>query len=378
MIVISIGSDRNIFKEGSDVYMRTCTYATFFDEIHIIVFSKKNDWYQPIRIGENIWVYPTNSVNRVMYIFDAFKIGKSLCRKIHDAVITTQDPFEAGLVGMRLSRLFSFPLHVQIHTDFLSLYFKKSCFLNYVRTYIARFVIPHAKRIRTVSTRIKDVLIEMYHVPEERISILPIALQEKEMPEEVSSLRWDDVYNAYDKVFIMASRLTKEKDIYTAIDAVARVVSRYPRTGLFIFGDGSEKEKLLSYIQKKGLSSVVRIFPWQASLNEQYQRAYAFLLTSRFEGYARTLLEAGINHCPAISTDVGLVGSVLHDRQSVVVCSVGDVQCIAEQMMELMTDKELHSTLASGTYHDASLTVVPFSVYAKKYYEDILQTVRNI
>ena len=41
----------------------------------------------------------------------------------------------------------------------------------------------------------------------------------------------------------MASRLSREKNISLAINALAEITKKYPKTGLVIVGDGKEKER---------------------------------------------------------------------------------------------------------------------------------------
>src|SRR3989344_1163711 len=137
MKVLSIGSDRNIFKEGSAVRARMLEYGRLFEELHIIVFVNRfkiNDLgfkVKKVQISKNIWVYPTHSLSRWFYVFDAIRIGKSIIEKArNDFVVSGQDPFECGLAASRIAHLFTVPLHIQIHTDFLSPHFRSASLLN--------------------------------------------------------------------------------------------------------------------------------------------------------------------------------------------------------------------------------------------------------
>ena len=50
---------------------------------------------------------------------------------------------------------------------------------------------------------------------------------------------------------------------------------------------------------------------WQENLISYYKTANLFLLSSNYEGYGMTLLEAAAAGCPIISTDVGIAGELL-------------------------------------------------------------------
>src|SRR3989338_2428029 len=127
MKILSIGSERNLFVKDSEAQKRIKEYGKLFEELHIIVFRKydANDAnkMRMIRIGDNIWVYPTNSKFKFFYPWDAYQIAKSLVVSCRLSVITAQDPFESGLVGWLLKIRFRIPLQLQVHTDIFSPYF---------------------------------------------------------------------------------------------------------------------------------------------------------------------------------------------------------------------------------------------------------------
>ena len=107
MKVISIGTDRKIFEENSAVGQRQIEYGKFFDESYIIVFSLKGQNLKPRSLSKNIFVYPTSSRNKLLYIWDAFKISRKLVKNLKkDIIISTQDPFETGVVGAAVKLFF--------------------------------------------------------------------------------------------------------------------------------------------------------------------------------------------------------------------------------------------------------------------------------
>ena len=129
--VLSIGTDRNVFKIG-EARGRQIEYGTLFEELHIIVFSRRKLNLKPEKISDNTWIYPTNSLSKFTYVLDAKKIGEKILSedKKGDWAVTSQDPFETGLVASHLSSISGARLNIQIHTNFLDPYFKKFSPLN--------------------------------------------------------------------------------------------------------------------------------------------------------------------------------------------------------------------------------------------------------
>ncbi|MFA6095683.1 MAG: hypothetical protein WC767_02470, partial [Candidatus Paceibacterota bacterium] len=156
--VLMISTDAKILEEGSAVRARMQEYGKLFDELHIIVFSKQDSKskVQNSKISDNTFIYPT-SCSRLSSVMRAIRIGEGIVSG-SGWIITTQDPFETGIVGRSLSKRFGIPLNVQIHTDFLNPNFTKGSALNALRQVFARMTLPQAASVRVVSKRIKDSL----------------------------------------------------------------------------------------------------------------------------------------------------------------------------------------------------------------------------
>lgn len=54
--VISIGSDRNLFKEGSAVRARQVEYGKLFTELHVVVFTTGKSFPAKVQIAPNVWI----------------------------------------------------------------------------------------------------------------------------------------------------------------------------------------------------------------------------------------------------------------------------------------------------------------------------------
>ena len=247
MKIISIGSDRNLFNERSEARARIGEYGKLADEMHIIVFNRKPG-FEKQNFG-NIYLYPTNSKSKLFYIFDAIKIGSCMIKKNGEWLVMAQDPFEAGIAGYRIAKKLKQPLQLQVHTDFLNPYFKKESLLNRIRVSIAKILIPRADSIRVVSERIKHSLNSVFRVPNSKISVLPVFIDVQKIQKSPAKISLRKKYSQFDFIILMVSRLTREKNIGLAIEAMAEITKKYPKTGLVIVGNGPEKENcsLLHY-----------------------------------------------------------------------------------------------------------------------------------
>ncbi len=266
-----LSTDKNIFDKNSEVYQRMVEYGKLAEKLSIVVLN---------------------------WPFRSLKIGKEI--KGFD-LVTAQDPFETGLIGWLFAKTLRARLQFQVHTDFLSPYFAQHSMLNRLRVLIARFLIPRSDCIRVVSERIKKSLSAISHQPS-AVSVLPIFVDIEKIKNVPIRADLRKKYPQFDFIILMASRLTKEKNIGLAIEAMREVVKEYPKTGLIIVGNGPEKYKVRENIVFED---------WTDDLISYCKTADLFLLTSNYEGYGRTLIEAAAAGCNIVSSDVGVADEIL-------------------------------------------------------------------
>lgn len=378
-----IGTDKNILNENSESRQRILEYGKLVEKLHIIALTARNfqneDKIQKVQIADNVFVYPTNSKNKLSCIFDAIKIGKIIIENCKlsaswrignfPMLISCQDPFECGLAGYLLKRKFKIPLHLQIHTDFLSPYFRREFLKNRVRVWLAKFLIPRADCVRAVSKRIEKSILEKISA-KVKIKVLPVFVDVKKIQEAPIKTDLHKKYPQFDFIVLMASRLTKEKNIGLAISAFAGIAKKYSKIGLVIVGDGplknNLKSQILSCLQRDKSGQNIILEDWADDLNSYYKTADLFLLTSNYEGYGRTVVEALSVECPVVMTDVGLAGDILKDGQNGLIAPVNNRTALQRAMERMINDSALRAKIRNSS-QDISAKVLNKEQYLNEY-----------
>lgn len=294
MRILMLSTDSSIADPTSQAHARVASYARESGEIGIIILSSNrtlvSKTYGPLSI------HPTRSWSRLCSVFGALMLARRLPKP---DVITAQDPFETGLIGAILSRFLRVPLHVQVHTDFLSPEFRTHSWKNRVRVLFAGCVLTYAVRIRVVSERIKQRIENEYRlmIP---MSVLPIF---------VDLRRYRNLSHTQHErrtaPLLFVGRLEPEKRADIAIHALARARSLGIDAELTIVGDGSQREALQSLAQELGVTQWI-VFVGQKDPLEYYARADMLLVPSEYEGYGMVIIEALAAGIPVLSTDVGV------------------------------------------------------------------------
>lgn len=341
MKVLFVANDPGLLIEGSSVYTRMQTYAVAIGTLHIVTASRE---VQELHEG-SLHIYGVKC-NRLMRM-------RALAQKAHQIileegieVVSAQDPFEHGLAALRAVRGTTAKLHVQVHTDFLSLWFVQAAplpvsLLNRFRIRIARSVLPHAAGIRVVSGRIQDSLVRAYGTRIVRPHVIPIQVA-RVVPEAVPLPPHSCSF-----ALITVGRLEPEKRIKDVISALDLVRDICPEVGLIVVGKGSELARLQKQVVSLHLEDrVVFTNQWRTDAWGLVRSSQGYIQASAYEGYGRTLIEAALAGVPLISTDVGIVGEVFTGKGDILVAPVGSPEALATHIRTLANSSDVCKSVA--------------------------------
>ena len=282
---LMLSLDRRIFDKNSEVRRRMVDYGSIFSQLHIIVFSRrKHQLFEPEKIAPNVWIYPTDSWTRWLYVFDVFSIVKRelvVSGELAVNVISASE-FESGFIGVLLARTYNRRFQLQIHGDPWNQYSQKKFIFNAIFHGIEHYVLSHTDCVRVVSEHVKNEVARRYPRLSNYISILPVFVDIDKMRNTKPSFDLHERYPQFNFIILMVSRLSPEKNIFFALDIFADIVQQHPRAGLIIVGDGPLEKKIRRYTHTRALSQNVIFEGWQSELVSYYKSANLFLHTSLY------------------------------------------------------------------------------------------------
>ena len=181
-------------------------------------------------------------------------------------------------------------------------------------------------------------------VPLERVTVLPNAAPAlPSLPDREEARAQLDVEGP---LLAFAGRITKQKALEVALDALGRVDG----VALAIAGDGPDLPDIHRRVAELGLGGRVRFL---GPLNRDgvltlFRAADASLLTSSWENFPHTVVEALAVGTPVIATRVGGVPELVHDGENGLLIPSGDLDGLAAAVRRLIEEPGLRERLATA------------------------------
>ena len=329
-------------KQGNSLN-RHKRYAKSFSQLDIIVLTTvKDGLFVPKKYG-NLYLRPTNSRSRWFYLFDAIKIIDSLQAKHKVDLISAQDPFITGLIGLFAKVKHSIPLNIQLHNDFFTNpYWQSESLQNRLFFFLGPLVLRFADSVRAVSPRIAAHL-HSHLLPKIPCWIIPVPPDKKFLTVKPARRRPIDV--------IAVGRLSPQKNFSDLLRAVSLIVKKFPQTQVVIVGSGPERSSLVAQVDNLHLEANVTFVGAknQSQTAKLLSESKIYLSTSNYEGSSISLIEAMLIGLPAVVTKVSGSQTLIKSAINGYLVIPGDFRSLAKHVNNILSDKHLYRRLARGS-----------------------------
>lgn len=135
-------------------------------------------------------------------------------------------------------------------------------------------------------------------------------------------------------------RLTPAKDPLTALRAMELLLAQHPNARFRWIGEGPMRSEVEEAVRSLRLDGHVAMVGARSDVPSELAGLDVFVLSSRFEGLPRSLMEASAAGVPIVATRVGGVEEIIRDGVTGVVVDPGDPAALAAAISESITDQE--------------------------------------
>jgi glycosyltransferase involved in cell wall biosynthesis len=193
------------------------------------------------------------------------------------------------------------------------------------------------------SAYLRELVLSWGVVPE-RVSVLPNPAPEvPELPPRDELKRSFGLNGA---TLAFAGRLTAQKSLDRALEAIAGA----DEVRLVIAGEGPDRAPLENRARELGIAERVRFLGAQPRqrIVELFRAADATILSSSWENFPHTVVEALAVGTPVLAMEAGGLGEVVQDGVNGLVVPAGDTAALGEAVRRYFTDGQLRERLRAA------------------------------
>jgi glycosyltransferase involved in cell wall biosynthesis len=206
---------------------------------------------------------------------------------------------------------------------------------------VGKSTLKRANSIITITEIERDYISFRFGIPKEKMTAIPNG---------IDILKFRDLgFEREENSLLFVGRLSLVKRLDMLLSALAIVKKRVPEVKLRIIGrDWGVKAQLVAQAKDLNISENVEFLeeiPFD-ELVEYYNRAKVFVLSSKYEAFGITIMEAIGCATPVVVTSVGGIPEVVGDAG--ILCKESS-ESLAEGIIELLTDDGKYNTLKENT-----------------------------
>ena len=155
-----------------------------------------------------------------------------------------------------------------------------------------------------------------------------------------------------EKILLHASNFRKVKRVHDVINVFAEVNKQIP-SKLMMVGDGPERPMAEDLARQLGVADNVRFVGKQEQMEDIMNVSDIFLLTSEYESFGLSALEAMAAGAIVISTNAGGLPEINIDGVTGFMADVGDVKTMSQKAIDILNDEKRLNIMKNQAYEQA-------------------------
>ena len=200
-----------------------------------------------------------------------------------------------------------------------------------------------------VGEKVKENLVEYYGISEKQVVVIHNAI--KPFDRRVTPIKeFREMKEAGYMLVGNIGRLSEQKGMKYFIQAAAKTLEAYPMTRFYIVGDGDERREL-EHLAKRLLPKGALVFlGYRADIQNVMSQLDFVVLSSLWEGFPLTPIEAFSVGKTVVATDVDGTPEIVEDGKNGLLVEAGDVDSLTGAIAKIIGDKDLRERLGRNAY----------------------------
>jgi mannosylfructose-phosphate synthase len=307
--------------------------------------------------------------------------------------------WDAGFVGIRLGEIFDIPVIFTPHSlgiwkkmEMEETLAKKGIGIDereFEREYnfkqrneTEKLIMNKSDKVIATTPQQMDIICEKYEIPEGKVAIITPGFDANKYQkiDKTQLTRVIEETKLPDKFIMTVGRIASNKGYDLLIEAMKYVLEEIPDIKLVLRigsqkpteNEVRQKHELSKLAEKLGISDKLLLLDYIEELEYLYNAASVFVLSSTYEPFGMTAIEAMACGTPTVVTDKGGLKYFLEDGKDAMIVNPFDTGKLAKTIVTLLKDRRLYDEISRKGYHKA-YSLFTWEMIANKTLEIIRQ-----
>ena len=229
---------------------------------------------------------------------------------------------------------------IQKNIGFLSLY-------KYLKQKRIKKSYQNSFKIAANSTYTKELIINSLGVDNDKITVIHPGIDIYDKFINANTInKINNLINSSGPVLLTLARLEHRKGHIVILEALSRLISKYPNLLYFIAGDGNFKKTIKNKVSELGLKNNVKFLGWitEPEKSVLLKNTDLFIMTPHIEkesveGFGMVFIDAAFHGIATLGTDNGGISDAIINGKTGLIAKTSDLNDITSKIDELLSDK---------------------------------------
>lgn len=220
--------------------------------------------------------------------------------------------------------------------------------VNFFFRYAENFIYSRFTKAFAITPEVKDFLLNNLNIDENKIKIIINGVELNKITSATPLPRSEIGLSDTDIIILMAARFSRQKDYQTLIRALVHLPTQFK---LIMCGDGVEKNNCQELVKSLKVDNRAFFLGNRADIYSVIKCSDINVLSSHYEGFGLSIVEAMAAKKPVVATDVEGMNKVIEGAG--ILFEVGDDKKLAEYILKLGLDEKYYEEISQRCYQRA-------------------------
>jgi N-acetyl-alpha-D-glucosaminyl L-malate synthase BshA len=329
-------------NEGHQVH-----FITYRQPVRLSGFNA-NIFYHEVRVPTYpLFDYPPYETALASTMVDVVKNQKLDLLHVHYAIPHASSAYMAKKI-LQKNEGINIPVITTLHGTDITLVGKDATYEP-----VVTFSINESNAITAVSNNLRDETYKSFDIKKDIEVIYNFVDVSRFTKKPIDAFR-KAVAPGGERIIMHASNFRKVKRVADVV-RIFDLINKEVPSKLMMVGDGPERHEMEELCRELGICDHVRFVGKQEQMEEIMAISDLFLLTSDYESFGLSALEAMAAHVPVVSTNAGGLPEVNIHGETGYLAPIGQVREMADYGISILKDDEILEAFKQRAYDRACL-----------------------